>query len=277
MNRRRSEALTRIAEERERLAREVHATRARAAAQARAHLEQARTRAQTITAEACRRVHELVELRSRIIEQLGGAHSTLEEVLTALQPVPEERGRIAQPDSATTSAADPASAAAPPGPSRLPRPPRGLRRLPRPPRNPHPPRDRAHRRPPDPTTPHHATAHRARARAPAPSEAGSGRAPAADHAELRHVPVGLDRAFTAPAGPTTARRGCRALPVLAVVGRPNVGKSTLVNRLIAAGRRWCRTSPASPARGKRRSAPALDRSDRVSRRGLVVGADTAAR
>ena len=120
MNRRRSEALTRLAEERERLAREVHATRVRAAAQARAHLEQARARAQTITAEACRRVHELVELRSRVIEQLGGAHSTLEEVLTALQPVPEERGRIAQPDSATTSAADPASATAPPSPEPAP-------------------------------------------------------------------------------------------------------------------------------------------------------------
>ena len=82
MNRRRSEALARIAEERERLACEVHATRARVAAQARAHLEQARTRAQTVTAEAGRRVHELVELRSRIIEQLGGVHNTLEEVLS---------------------------------------------------------------------------------------------------------------------------------------------------------------------------------------------------
>jgi cell division septum initiation protein DivIVA len=116
MNRRRSEALTRLAEERECLAHEVHVTRVRTAAQARAHLEQARARAQAITAEACRRVHELVELRTRIIEQLGGAHSTLEEVLTALQPVPGERGRIAQPDSATTSAADPASATAAPSP-----------------------------------------------------------------------------------------------------------------------------------------------------------------
>ena len=82
MNRRRSEALARIAEERERLACEVHTTRARVAAQARAHLEQARTRARTVTAEAGRRVHQLVELRSRIIEQLGGVHNTLEEVLS---------------------------------------------------------------------------------------------------------------------------------------------------------------------------------------------------
>jgi GTPase len=32
-------------------------------------------------------------------------------------------------------------------------------------------------------------------------------------------------------------------PVVAVVGRPNVGKSTLSTGSLAAARRWCRTFP----------------------------------
>ena len=134
MNRRRTEALTRMTEERECLAREVHATRTSAAAQARAHLEQARTNAQTLTAEATRRVHELTELRSRIIEQLGGAHGTLGQTLSALQPIPEERGPNTQPDSRRTPPIRHPPQRPPDG-SQPPRPRRGPRPFPRPPRS----------------------------------------------------------------------------------------------------------------------------------------------
>ncbi len=39
------------------------------------------------------------------------------------------------------------------------------------------------------------------------------------------------------------------LPVLAVVGRPNVGKSTLVNRIIGRREPWSRTGRVSPGTG----------------------------
>ena len=121
MDRRRSEALTSLTAERERLQRQVEQSRARTAAEARSQLEEARraarqeldrahASAQTITAEARRQLRQLLELRSRILEQLGGTRSELDESLAALAPLPEElqpaAGNAPPPDPTTTADTD---------------------------------------------------------------------------------------------------------------------------------------------------------------------------
>jgi cell division septum initiation protein DivIVA len=120
MNRRRSEALAQLTAERDRLERQVETIRStteararaeleRARAAARAELEQAQLTAQAITADANRRVHELVQIRRRILEQLGGTRAALDESLATLDPLPEEQVEPAPsaepvPDEATTVA-----------------------------------------------------------------------------------------------------------------------------------------------------------------------------
>jgi hypothetical protein len=106
MNRRRAEALTQLTTEQKRMQLQVEATRARSAKEATSQVEQARlaarqelerahASAQTITAEARRQLRGLLELRGRILEQLGGTRSALEETLAALAPLPEELQRAA--------------------------------------------------------------------------------------------------------------------------------------------------------------------------------------
>jgi cell division septum initiation protein DivIVA len=106
MDRRRAEALAQLAAEQKRLQLHVEATRARSAKEAHSQLEQARltarqelerahASAQTITAEARRQLRELLELRGRILEQLGGTRTALDESLAALAPLPEELPRAA--------------------------------------------------------------------------------------------------------------------------------------------------------------------------------------
>jgi hypothetical protein len=118
MNRRRSEALAQLTAERVRLERQVETIRSstearsraemeRARTAARAELEQAQLTAQAITADANRRVHELVQIRRRILEQLGGTRAALDESLATLDPLPEEQVEPAPsagpaPDEATT-------------------------------------------------------------------------------------------------------------------------------------------------------------------------------
>ena len=80
-----------------------------------------------------------------------------------------------------------------------------------------------------------------RARRPAPGRRCGG---ARYDGALGRRGRGADRGAGRRAG---ARMKCRAPPQIAVVGFPNVGKSTLVNRLAAAGRRSSIASPASPA------------------------------
>jgi cell division septum initiation protein DivIVA len=118
MNRRRSEALAQLTAERDRLERQVETIRSTTEARARAELERARTAAraeleqaqvtaQAITADASRRVHELVQIRRRILEQLGGTRAALDESLATLDPLPEEQVEPAPsaepvPDEAST-------------------------------------------------------------------------------------------------------------------------------------------------------------------------------
>ena len=118
MNRRRSEALAQLTAERDRLERQIETIRSTTEARARAELERARTAAraeleqaqltaQAITADANRRVHELVQIRRRILEQLGGTRAALDESLATLDPLPEEQVEPAPsaepvPDEATT-------------------------------------------------------------------------------------------------------------------------------------------------------------------------------
>jgi hypothetical protein len=124
-DRRRAEALAQLSAEQKRLQMQVEATRARTAKEAHSQLEQARlaarqeverahAAAQTITAEARRQLRGLLELRGRILAQLGGTRSALDESLAALAPLPEElQGADPNAPAAEPASVDPADATAP--------------------------------------------------------------------------------------------------------------------------------------------------------------------
>ena len=124
MNRRRSEALAALLAERERLELEVEdaggrrgagscRTRARPGRSAGRGGAGADRRPTRSPPTRNRRTRELIQIRGRIVEQLGGARAALDELIEGLEPVRDET----DPDGAIgVSAADPVAAvgAAPP-------------------------------------------------------------------------------------------------------------------------------------------------------------------
>lgn len=111
MDQRRAEALTALVAEQESTRRTTAEMRASAASEARALVDDARTNAAQVLADAQRRVVELVALRGRLVEQLDGARAVLASTIGDLgRPVD---GEVTTPTAVPHAAAEPVAADVP--------------------------------------------------------------------------------------------------------------------------------------------------------------------
>ncbi len=90
MDQRRRESLTVLTAQRLDARRENEERRESSVTEARRTVADAERQAQSIIGEARRRVRELVALRARLVDQLGGARAVLDRSMASLAPLPEE-------------------------------------------------------------------------------------------------------------------------------------------------------------------------------------------